>query len=188
MGYFPLKQPTQFPDLLVSNDILLKIRSGDSLDYSNLLCSLLRGSGYNAFIVYGIAKYQITQNEQNNDDIKQTILEATKWQIDDTQNKNQEENELDDASNGIVEYYQYKNSKNKKEINSNQTYKEYLTEKEQLLKNEKLSKLESLNAIQKNQLFDPLKGRRVHFWILIKKGLRGITDNDFFVEPVNGKI
>merc|ERR1712228_384283 len=132
-------------------------------------------------IVYGMAKYQITQNEQNNDDIKKTILDATKWQIDDNQNQNQEENELDDATNGIPEYYQYtnsktKNSKNKKEIDSNQTYKEYLAQKEQSLKNEKLTKLESQDAIQKNQLFDSLKGRRIHFWILIKKGLRGIAD------------
>merc|ERR1712228_464 len=127
LKYYPLKQQTQFPDLLISNDILLKIRYGDCLDYSNLLCSLLRGSGYNAFIVYGIAKYEITQNNQTNNNINKDILESTKWNDDDDDDNDDdgdknEEKQNDQSSNinfEIPEYYQYNNNKLKKNNNDN---------------------------------------------------------------------
>ena len=77
MSYLPLPQETQFPDLLISNNILLRIRSGDCLNYSNLLCSLLRGPGYNAYIVHGVAQYHVTNNNQNNDEVKPELLAST---------------------------------------------------------------------------------------------------------------
>lgn len=194
LSYIPLKQETQVPDLLISNDILLKIRYADCLDYSNLACSLLRGAGYNAFIVYGIANYQITQNIQTNNDINPNILNETKWIFHDDDNDHDDEddenNDNDDDDFEIPQYYDYKkgSSSNKKITNEEiKTYKEYLLEKENALKNKKKAELDKLESIQQKELFDPLKDKRVHFWILIKKGLRDI-ENDFFVEPVSGNI
>merc|ERR1712154_581994 len=105
-------------------------------------CSLLRGSGYNAFVVYGIAKRHITQNDQTNADINDDILESTKWHFneDDDYNDNDDDAQndklQDDESSDIPEFYKYTNNKTKKN-NNLKSYKEYLMEKENLLENQK---------------------------------------------------
>ena len=52
--------PTQLPDLLPSPTTTIKLRAGDSLDFATLLCSLLRGSGFNAYVVSGYAPKSVT--------------------------------------------------------------------------------------------------------------------------------
>jgi len=205
MSYEPLKQETQFPDLLISNDILLRIRSGDCLDYSNLLCSLLRGAGYNAFIVYGVAKYHITHNDQSNDDVDAALLSTTAWpnDRDDVLDEEEDEEDIPSATQRektafeIPSFYEMSASRknggggDKLKNAPHQRYAEYLAEKEAELAKLKQSELSKLNSIQRKELFDPLRLRRVHFWVLVKGGLRGMDAPDFkefFIEPVTGNV
>merc|ERR1712129_145784 len=61
-------------------------------------------------------------------------------------------------------------------------------ESEAQIKTESDKQIAQANELREaKQKSDPLFGRRIHFWILIKKCLRGIVDCDFFIEPVTAK-
>jgi len=200
LEYVPLRQQTQCPDLLISNDVLLRIRRGDSLDYSNLLCSLLRGSGYNAFVVYGVAKYAVTVNDQSNDEVDPELLEATKWPgdgekepVDDRSGAEDDGGPAvddrpsaaaNDDDDDIPEHYQMA----KGGRSAVRRYSDYVEDVERAQRRQKERELSQLNGIQKKELLDPLKQRRVHFWVLLKGGLREIDGEDLMVEPVSGRM
>ncbi len=46
LTYYPLDEPTSLPEYLPSPTTTIQLRAGDSLDFANLLCSILRGNGY----------------------------------------------------------------------------------------------------------------------------------------------
>src|SRR5690606_19189873 len=75
--YEELKPPNEFPRYLPAPDNVLLWQIGDCFDMSIVLCSILIGAGYNAFIVYGKAPRYITTKDESNlpppdliDDIK----------------------------------------------------------------------------------------------------------------------
>ena len=53
LTFMPLDEPTRLPDLVPSTMTVLQVRKGDCMDMSIFLVSLLRGAGYNAFVVTG---------------------------------------------------------------------------------------------------------------------------------------
>ena len=208
LEYVPLRQQTECPDLLISNDVLLRIRCGDCLDYSNLLCSLLRGSGYNAFIVHGVAKYAVTQNDQSGNEIDPEILDSTKWPDDGEPEPDDLAVDGDgggvgvggdgdgggvalDDDDGIPDHYRPPRSGSVGDGGSGPTvrrYSEYVAEREAASRRLRERELSTLNGMARAELFDPLERRRVHFWILLRGGLREIEGEDLMVEPVSGKI
>eukprot|EP01083_Nonionella_stella_P114488 338579_1 len=176
LSYDPLQDATQAPDLLISNHILLHTRRGDCLDYSNLLCSLLRGSGYNAFVVYGIAKECITQNDQTKAKISDAILQETAWNLveaNEVEINNESQNEFQ-----IPSFYAKKAHAQK---TKRMTYKEYLMDKENALLSTKKENVKEMQAKEK-------ECEGVHFWVLIKRGLRDVVDHDLFIEAVSGCV
>lgn len=62
--YIPLDESTKLPDLLPSPSTTIKMRAGDCLDLANILCSVLRGNGYDAYVVSGYAPKWITILDQ----------------------------------------------------------------------------------------------------------------------------
>ena len=72
-----LNPPNEFPKYIPSPENVLLWQIGDSFDISIVLCSLLIGAGYNAYVVYGKAPRAITTKDESNlscphlqDDIK----------------------------------------------------------------------------------------------------------------------
>jgi hypothetical protein len=65
LTYFPLDEPTMLPEYLPSPSTTIDMRAGDSLDFANLTCSILRGNGYNAYVVSGYAPKWITTQDRS---------------------------------------------------------------------------------------------------------------------------
>ncbi|KNC50271.1 coiled-coil domain-containing protein 135 [Thecamonas trahens ATCC 50062] len=61
--YEPLAEPTKLPQHLPSPATVLEWQVGDSFDLAMVLTSLLLGVGYDAYVVYGTAAYSITVND-----------------------------------------------------------------------------------------------------------------------------
>jgi hypothetical protein len=64
--YEPLDPPSKPPRIIFSPTETLKRHTGDCFDMSTLLCSLLIGSGYDAYVVCGYAPRHITLRDQSN--------------------------------------------------------------------------------------------------------------------------
>ena len=62
IDYEPLEDQTKFNQYLVAPQTTLEWQRGDSADMACLLCSLLLGAGYNAYVVIGTADRRLTQN------------------------------------------------------------------------------------------------------------------------------
>ena len=62
--FLPLDEKHTLPDLLASLSSIVATRHGDCLDLSVVLCSLLRGAGYNAYVVAGEAEGWVARGDQ----------------------------------------------------------------------------------------------------------------------------
>lgn len=60
----PLDPPTAMPNRLISPDVLLKRRKGNGFEMATLLCSLLIGTGFSAYVVSGYATREVSNNDQ----------------------------------------------------------------------------------------------------------------------------
>ena len=56
----------QYPEILASPHACLHFRIGDAFDFSVFLCSLLLGSGYDAFVCTGYAPKEVALRDQTN--------------------------------------------------------------------------------------------------------------------------
>lgn len=168
--YEELSPPNEFPEYLPAPDNTLLWQIGDCFDISIVLCSLLIGVGYNAYVVYGTAPRFITTKDESNldcidlvDDIK--IIEPDLNEI----------NEENAAQ--IVEYT--KKAFSQFEIDDK-------VEKEEKEKNNWIKE----NVIDDDQpeleRFDPWNHKRLHCWVLIKKNKR--LNENVYVEPATGRI
>ena len=54
----------QQPMFLLSPAMVLSTRHGDAFDYATLLCSLLLGAGFDAYVVYGYATKRMTLKDE----------------------------------------------------------------------------------------------------------------------------
>jgi hypothetical protein len=65
LEYEELFEPNLFPETIPSPANVLDWQKGDSFDFSILLCSLLIGVGYDAYVIYGTAPRRITAKDQS---------------------------------------------------------------------------------------------------------------------------
>jgi hypothetical protein len=65
LEYEELAYPNKFPNIIPSPANVLKWQAGDSFDFSIVLCSLLIGCGYDAYVCYGTAPKMITTNDES---------------------------------------------------------------------------------------------------------------------------
>eukprot|EP00752_Nemacystus_decipiens_P018589 g16667.t1 len=65
LHYEPLERPTEPPSCLPSSGQVLEWTVGDCFDFAMVLCSLLLGAGYDAYVVYGTAPGWITVRDRS---------------------------------------------------------------------------------------------------------------------------
>lgn len=65
LTYEPLEEPLHPPAHLPSPMSVLTWQAADAFDAAAVLCSLLLGAGYNAFVVMGYAPLAVTLNDQS---------------------------------------------------------------------------------------------------------------------------
>lgn len=170
LAYEPLENPVRYPEYLPSPEIVLKWRRGDSFDMSVLLCSLLLGSGVDAYCVCGIAPRYITEKNL----LKQT---CPLLQTEEVMQEEKKEDEDPDRpyqvpkkryENSLFQLEKQKESeeemRRKKEYDENESDEEYPPEEEDLL-----------------------AGKRVHCWVMVQAGKRSV-EKHIFIEPSTGFI
>jgi hypothetical protein len=171
LTYLPLEHPTRLPDLLCSPSTTCELRAGDCLDMAIVLCSLLRGAKYDAFVVSGYAPKWITERDQSHRTAPYTHKEME---------VKEEDPPAEPATGG--ERYGVAGPP--------------LLESSflQMLEEQKREKEKKERAVaEKNSLFiaekthDPLAGERVHCWVLVREGPRGV-ESSMFVEPTTGAV
>lgn len=150
---------------------MIEWQKGDSFDISIFLCSLLIGVGYDAYCVIGKAPSEITLKNEG-------LMPNPKIDI------------------GLkeLEYKKYEEPPPE--------FEKYIAPQKPTLDTE-YQKIEMAEAeekarasIKKNNVLgddepdrlppDQFEGQRIHCWVLVKKGLRGVTKNHY-IEPSTGR-
>lgn len=194
LTYLPMDEPTDVPDLLPSPATTVRLRAGDSLDFANLLCSLLRGNGFNAYVVSGYAPEWVTTQSQH-----QTIcplLESTampKHEMDGT--SPEEASEDNDAAikpasdEGAEGSDVAKKLKYQLKVQPSKESKFIALKANHIQQEEDEKTAETLRKAQYEMIehSDPLEGNRVHFWVLVMPGRRDVQEATY-VEPTTGTI
>lgn len=78
LEYEELDIPDKLPSRIPSPANVLDWQIGDSFDFAIVLCSLLIGVGYNAYVVYGTAPKKITTRDES----LEKVPEDTTFRID----------------------------------------------------------------------------------------------------------
>ncbi len=167
--YEELNPPEEFPKYIPSPANVLLWQIGDCFDISIVLCSLLIGAGYNAYVVYGIAPRSVTTKDESNlscpvftDDIK--IIELD---LDEGENENFSEME------------------EKKIVES--VYDKKVQEEIEKKKHDEWRKNNVIDDDQPElESYDKSLHKRIHAWVLLKKNKR--IKNDIYIEAVTGRI
>ena len=169
--YEELNPPTKFPDYIPAPDNVVKWQIGDCFDLSIVLCSLLIGAGYNAYVIYGKAPRFITSKDETRlpppefpDDIR--IIDP------DLEEKEDDVQPTIKDKDPIFSEFDAQEKKEKEE-----------EEKKEWIKNNVID--DDMPELERN---DPFKKRRIHCWVMIRKCARLEGEKDVFIEPSTGRL
>lgn len=163
-------KPLLLPNHLYSPHTTLLRQSGTSFEISTVLCSILIGVGYDAYVVSGYADR----------DIALRIM----VRVDCPFPPFKEEEEKPPEKSKIEKYA----------IKPPNDYKSKFLMMMEQRERDKLFK-QDLQAAERERLrlleeekppFDELDGQRIHAWVLIKAGFKGIKEH-FFIESTTGR-
>ncbi|KFG63144.1 hypothetical protein TGRUB_213720 [Toxoplasma gondii RUB] len=202
--YEELEPPNEYPPVLPSPTSVISWRKGDSFDYAVLLCSVLIGQGYDAYCVSGCAPEFITRVNQTNElppflPHEMKVEEDMKHHVDRElqQSPNSPINASADADVPPLEEMRVV-PKNDSDEGLDFVIPKRLPPESAFLKKveDEKNEQEAARKAESEHIFtdcdspihgeDPFEGRRVHCWVLIKKGKRGVQ-NDVFLEPTTGR-
>lgn len=175
--YEMLENPTQAPCVAVSPYTTINWQAGDSLDMSIVLVSFLIGVGYDAYVVCGKASKEVTTKSEGNLDCPYIEDEETKRRKFISLKANfKKENEI------YNEYFidEPKEIKSKFDIE-----KQKQTEIEAQVH---LKELEINDDEPERQPSDYLKGKRVHYWVLVRKSVNRDLDYPIFIDAATGNV
>ncbi|XP_029464781.1 dynein regulatory complex subunit 7 [Rhinatrema bivittatum] len=166
----PLHFPNELPSYLYSPTTTLRLQLGNCFDFSVLLCSLLLGAGYDAYCVSGYATKEMCLMDETREEcplLKKLVKVQEK-----TQKK-------------VPKKYTVKPPRDlRSKFELQQSFK--LERKIQLAKEDKLKEEEQRIAEAEKPKKDPLRGLRIHAWVLILSGKREVPEN-FFIDPFTAK-
>ncbi|CAF3475818.1 unnamed protein product [Rotaria socialis] len=169
LNYELIEPAHEIPKTLWSPTKVLADQRGNCFDYSNLLCSLLIGAGYDAYVASGYATREVCYMDTTrlpNPYVKkrhEEHIEGSK-----TQNKKYTVKPPKDLTSKYDVYM------HQRRLDQIQADKDRLQEEE----NKRIAEIEK-------PLPDPLFGIRVHSWVLVLAGKREVPEA-FFIEPTTG--
>ncbi|EGR28306.1 hypothetical protein IMG5_178860 [Ichthyophthirius multifiliis] len=174
-----LDPPNQFPQIIPSPTNVAVWQKGDCFDMSILLCSLLIGVGYEAYCLYGKAPREISS--KNEALMEYLYLEKGKYIPEEEKKQSeQEKNEIAKEQKNVFVI-------NKKQMPYSKWDKKIQDKLESQIK-EKQKLLVTIDDDEPDELLaDPYEGQRIHCWVLIRPGKRGVKKN-IFVEPSTGRV
>ncbi|KNC55869.1 uncharacterized protein AMSG_12436 [Thecamonas trahens ATCC 50062] len=168
--YERLEPPTAPPAHLPSPTAVLQWRAGDAFDFSVLLCSLLLGVGYDAYVVYGYAHKYHTLRDLSHaacpDITPPPLPEAT------------------DAKPPAPRFVVGSRARLESRFEARDAEAAAASEAERAAALAKAME-EEIAAEAAEAARDELDGARVHAWVLVMPGPRDI-ENAFFIEATTG--
>ncbi|XP_067895745.1 dynein regulatory complex subunit 7 isoform X2 [Heterodontus francisci] len=160
---------TDVPDYLFSSTTMLKRQKGNCFDFSNLLCSLLIGTGYNAYCVSGYAVKEMCLVDETRE-ICPLLKENDK--------SKKEQNKPADKRYAVKPIRELTS---KFEMNQKAHKQAQLKEQEERRQKD----LENAADSEMKTAHDVMHGLRVHCWVLVLAGKREVPEN-FFIDPFTG--
>ena len=184
LEYEELQEPNKLPKIIPSPANVLEWQAGDSFDFANVLCSLLIGCGYDAYVVYGTAPREITTKDE-------ALMECP-FPIEMTDNDDQDDPEVDKDEEHMT-------SKKPSLITPIEDYSVTKPPVRQSDFDVDMKKTRDFEA-EKTRLAavtidddqpdferdDEYGHSRLHCWVLLQKGNREIQET-FFIEPTTGR-
>jgi len=158
------------PEKLFSPTTVIMRQKGTCFDVSNLLCSMLIGAGYDAYVVSGYATKEVCLADESRQ-ICPLLIPPEK--VEEVVNEKPNKKYTVRLPRGLVSRYEKRMQE---------------AELEKQRKEEEKQRAAILEAIEEREKPppDPLFGLRVHSWVLVKAGKREVPE-DFFVEPFTGR-
>ncbi|KAL7748299.1 hypothetical protein RI367_006258 [Sorochytrium milnesiophthora] len=193
--YDPLDPPYDLPAVVPSSTYTLAMQLGNSFDMSILLTSLLRGVGYDAYVVSGYASRQITLMDETSVEVDVPRL-LTDWGVADVDEPNSASAVTKptkpvsgDAVNGTGSKYKVKQKPPLKSKFLASMEAKARAAEEKRIEQERLAALKNTGSDRRasDDDQDAIMGMRVHAWVLMLPGKREIAE-PFFIEPSTGKI
>ncbi|XP_072425417.1 dynein regulatory complex subunit 7 [Chiloscyllium punctatum] len=165
----PLDPINDVPEYLFSPTTFLKRQKGNCFDFSNLLCSLLIGTGYDTYCVSGYAVKEMCLVDETRE-ICPLLKES------DQINKEQEKPPMKKYSVKPVREL-------KSKFEMKQEARRLAEEKAE--EERKQKELDYLADLKIKGTHDVMHGLRVHCWVLVLSGKREVPEN-FFIDPFTG--
>ncbi|XP_074865016.1 dynein regulatory complex subunit 7 [Carettochelys insculpta] len=162
----PLPSPIEPPSYLPSPTTILKYQRGNCFGFSVVLCSLLIGAGYDAYCVNGYATREICMMDETREvcpllrKSKEVLVEPMKQKV-----KKYAVKPLRDLCS---KFELQQKAKREAEMEAAQ-------ERKQKEEEERITEAEKPKP-------DPLRGLRVHAWVLVLSGKREVPES-FFIDP-----
>ncbi|PHJ22985.1 coiled-coil domain-containing protein 135, partial [Cystoisospora suis] len=203
LSYEELEPPNQYPPVLPAPTSVISWRKGDSFDYAVLLCSVLIGQGYEAYCVSGCAPVYITKINQTSE-----LPPFVRHQMEDEARKKEKTKAAANLRGTGVDGSSEDDSAAEEDRvilrDDDDEILEFIVPKRlapesiflKMLQEQKEEEEAAIKA-ENEQIFvengdivdtdDPYEGERIHCWVLIKKGKRGVQE-DVFIEPTTGRV
>eukprot|EP00056_Hartaetosiga_gracilis_P007514 m.109159 g.109159 ORF g.109159 m.109159 type:complete len:864 (+) comp12728_c1_seq1:62-2653(+) len=169
IAYDQLENPTEMPSTLESPATTLYYQHGTSVNMSVVMVSLLEGAGYDAYVVYGYATKEVTTcSSKRKDKLKVAHVE-----------KKEEKKKAKKKNKYAIKMEEKLKSMYDDDMLNREREKQRREEEERAKQLEEERKRRLLPAE------DELSGLRVHSWVLVLPGKRGVVE-PCFIEPTTG--
>ncbi|XP_011446060.2 dynein regulatory complex subunit 7-like isoform X1 [Crassostrea angulata] len=165
----PLKPEYELPKRLISPSTVLKRQKGNCFEYSTLLCSLLIGAGYDAYVISGYATKETCLADESRDICP---LLKKKEEVQEEARKKEMKKYNVKPPRDLRSKFELKQEAKK------EAEKQAEKEKQRKEEEERIAELEKPPP-------DPYFGLRIHAWVLVLSGKREVPEN-FFIEPFTG--
>eukprot|EP00792_Barthelona_sp_PAP020_P008849 TRINITY_DN3253_c1_g2_i1.p1 TRINITY_DN3253_c1_g2~~TRINITY_DN3253_c1_g2_i1.p1 ORF type:complete len:823 (+),score=222.69 TRINITY_DN3253_c1_g2_i1:60-2471(+) len=183
ISYKPLENPVELPTTILTPQTVLDKHEGNCFEMSILLCSFLNGVGFDSYVVIGYADKVTTENDFSGVKLeKEDVIEGTKNDDDETTGPYV----LPKREVLASKYLQMKTEREaKNEFNlpfQSHDQPRYTVDDFR----PKANQNDIQNNDDKEEQKDPFFGKRIHSWVYVAPGYRGITEA-FFIEPSTGQ-
>nr|XP_020020157.1 dynein regulatory complex subunit 7 [Castor canadensis] len=165
----PLPDPLKPPSHLYSSTTVLRYQKGNCFDFSTLLCSMLIGSGYDAYCVNGYGSLKLCHMDLTREVCPLTM--KAKELVKKEEKAPLKKYAIKPPRDLTSRFEREQESKRQADLKA-QEEKRLREEEERILEAEKGKP-------------DPLHGLRVHSWVLVLSGKREVPES-FFIDPFTG--
>ena len=193
--YEPLDPIHEVPKCLPSPSIVLNDYTGDCFDLSNLLCSYLLGSGYDAYIVNGYTSQQVALKDQSSNVCPIALKSSNDKSSSTTTTSNNYDSKTTEDDEGDPAEVLYVPPDNRV---TNSKYIEDSVERKKLLALDKFVLWKPFDAAgghknntppttSSNNSDNSDDGTQVHAWVLVRSGKRDVKEH-VFIETTTGRV